>query len=64
MIAIDWVSTSPVDSISSVSFAFSASEPSHQWMASGWVSLATEATQSLRAASLLDIGGKAPGGAV
>src|SRR5690606_6449048 len=43
----------PSASISAISLAFSASLPSHQWMASGRVSAATSATQSLSAANVL-----------
>src|SRR5690606_25830443 len=61
---VSWLSAirSPLACITSTRRAFSASEPSHQWMASGWVSLATEATQSLRAGRWLDIR-RAPVGA-
>ena len=43
----------PSASICATSAAFSASLPSHQWMASGRVSAATSATQSFSAASVL-----------
>ena len=46
----------PSACIRAISSAFSASLPSHQWMRSGLVSDATEATQWLRASSALGAG--------
>ena len=52
--AFRWLSGTSVPSacICAISAAFSASLPSHQWIASGWVSAATSATQCVQCGQL------------
>src|SRR5690606_14183176 len=46
---VSWLSLirSPLASIAPIRLAYSASEPVHQWIEAGWVSLATDSTQLL-----------------